>query len=362
MLSPSAALRPVPVVDVRSGGAVQHARDGRDRARALRDECLTCFPRALVVCAPLLDFFARRWLRRSQSPYVGEVAAIAAALDFPGVWLLNASYQSGCTSLASDEDGAPWLARTLDWPYPGLGRHVEVARMQGPAGDFFSVTWPGYVGVLTGMAPGRFAVAMNQAPLWRRTRHPWLRPYDLAANVVHAWCFIRHVPPNHLLRCVFETCRSFDEARHMLETVPIARPAIYVLAGCRPGEQCVIERTETGFATRSDDTCAANDWLVGAAGWEARVGGDLLLSCTSAEAAENSRTRREALRAWDGALALENFAWVAPPVLNRYTRLAVEMCPAAATLRVIGYELAPGDALPSPATLPREFTAARVAA
>ena len=44
--------------------------------------------------------------------------------------------------------------------------------MQGPAGEFFNITWPGFVGALTAMAPWRFAAAINQAPLWRRTRAP----------------------------------------------------------------------------------------------------------------------------------------------------------------------------------------------
>ena len=105
---------------------------------------------------------------------------IAATLGYPGIWFLNGCYQWGCTALAREQAGAPWLARTLDWPFPGLGRYLEVARMQGPAGAFDNVGWPGYVGVLTASAPGRFAAAINQAPLWRRTRHPWLRPYDMA--------------------------------------------------------------------------------------------------------------------------------------------------------------------------------------
>ena len=46
----------------------------------------------------------------------------------------------------------------------GLGRHVEVARMCGSGGDFDSVTWPGYAGVLTASARGRFAACINQAP------------------------------------------------------------------------------------------------------------------------------------------------------------------------------------------------------
>jgi hypothetical protein len=32
----------IPVVDVREGGAVRHATEGSARARALRDDCLTC--------------------------------------------------------------------------------------------------------------------------------------------------------------------------------------------------------------------------------------------------------------------------------------------------------------------------------
>ena len=153
-----------------------------DRARALRDACLDFFPRAAI-----------RWCRRSIGCRVARLPArvrlmcprlrrLRRSLDFSGVWLLNASYQWGCTARAGEQDGAPWLSRTLDWPFRGLGRHTELARMRGRAGDFVSVTWPGYVGVLTAMAPRRFAAALNQAPMWRRTRHRWLRPYDFAAN------------------------------------------------------------------------------------------------------------------------------------------------------------------------------------
>jgi len=175
-----AELACIPVVDVREGGAVRHAVDARARARALRDDCVTWLPRGARMLLPAMDALTRRWLQRSHSPYVMDLEAIAVALGFPGIWFLNGTYQWGCTAVARDEDGAPWLARTLDWPFPGLGRHIEFARMRGPAGEFVNVTWPGYAGALTALAPGRFAAAINQAPLWRRTRKPWLRPYDLA--------------------------------------------------------------------------------------------------------------------------------------------------------------------------------------
>jgi hypothetical protein len=337
------ALPVIPVIDVRDGGPIRHARERAHSAQGLRDDCLAWFPPLAAPMLPAMDRLARRWLVRSRSPYVGDIEAIAASLGFPGIWLLNGSYQWGCTALAREEDGVPWLARTLDWPFPGLGRRAEVARMRGPAGEFFSVTWPGYVGVLTAMAPDRFAGAINQAPLWRRTRHPWLRFYDIALNAMNTWRRIRHIPPDQLLRQAFEECATFPQARRLLETTPIARPVIYTLAGSRAGERCVIERTEEGFATRADTTSAANDWLEISAGWEGRVGADAVLTCSHAEAAEASRRRREALAGWNGSLGRDSFEWVTAPVLNRFTRLAVEMCAATGALRVAGYERGTDD-------------------
>src|SRR5881275_1853892 len=123
-------LTTIPIIDIREGGAVRHAREGRARARALRDDCLTWLPGAVRTMLPILDGLASRWLRRSRSPYVQEIEAIAAELDFPGIWFLNGSYQWGCTAVAREQTGVPWLARTLDWPFPGLGRRFEIARMR----------------------------------------------------------------------------------------------------------------------------------------------------------------------------------------------------------------------------------------
>jgi hypothetical protein len=356
MTASAARIASIPIVDVRNNGPVRHATEGRERARALRDKCVDWLPRITAGLLPAIDLVTRRWLLRSRSPYAAEVRAIAAELGFPGIWFLNGCYQWGCTALACEQDGAPWLVRTLDWPFPGLGRHVEIARMRGAAGDFDNVTWPGYVGILTASAPGRFAACINQAPMWRRTRRPWLRPYDIALNARQTWG-IRFIPPDHLLREVFETCKTFGEAKHRLETTPIARPVIYTLVGCHHGERCVIERTEDGFTSRDHNTGAANDWLESQPSWEARVGPEALFTRTFDEAAENSRMRRDYLEVW-GSPFVGEFGWVSPPVLNSQTRLAVEMCPARGVLRVIGYEQTKSQELPEPITLTREITMA----
>ena len=119
----------IPIIDVRDGGPLRHARERPAHARALRDACLAFLPRVIHPALPLLDAITRRWLTRSCSPYVAEIASISEALSFPGIWFLNGSYEWGCTSLGREEGGAPWLVRTLDWPFRGLGRHVNVARL-----------------------------------------------------------------------------------------------------------------------------------------------------------------------------------------------------------------------------------------
>ncbi|MGH6800198.1 MAG: hypothetical protein ACRECZ_02060, partial [Methylocella sp.] len=341
--SVSPVMPAIPIVDAGNGGPLRHAVLRGARARALRDECLTVFPRAVTPLLPALDGVARHWLTRSCSPYVPEIEQIAVTLGFAGVWLLNNSYQWSCTALAHEEDGVPWLARTLDWPFPGLGRHAELVRAMAPAGEYFSVTWPGYVGVLTAMAPRRFAACINQAPMWRRTRHPWLRTYDLAANAFHTWLNIRHMPPDQLLRQVFETCETYASAKSVLEETPVARPVIYVLIGCAPLERCVIERTENGFVTREDETGATNDWVPGRPSWEARTAAARFLTCSSEEAAAGCRNRHDALAGRRGLISRSGFDWVKPPVLNPYTRLAVTMNPTRAILRVAGYETASAE-------------------
>ena len=347
--SASGGLPAVPVIDVGAGGPLRHAELRRLRARALRDDCLRSLPGAAAPFVPALDEAARRWLCRSRSPYLAEIAQIAATLGYSGVWLLNGSYQWGCTALAREEDGAAWLARTLDWPFHGMGRHVDVLRCAAPAGEYFNVTWPGYVGALTAMAPRRFAACINQAPMWRRTQHPWLRAYDLAANALHTLSSISHMPPDQLLRQVFEKCATYGAAKSALESTPVARPVIYVLIGCAPGERCVIERTETGFETHENEASVANDWVRKHPRWEARVSADYFLTSSPEVATARCRARRDALGRCSGLLSRPDFDWVKPPVLNPYTRLAVTMSPAQAILRVAGYEITGGE-------LPKQVT------
>jgi hypothetical protein len=328
----------VPFFDARDGGPVAHARERVEQTLAVRDACLGWFP-AGAALARVGDPIVRRWMKRSASPYAAEIVAIQAGLGRSGAWTLHGAYLFGCTALADESASGPRLRRTLDWPFPGLGRLVEVVRQRGPAGEFFNVTWPGFVGVLTATAPGRFAAAINQAPMPRRTAADALRWTDYARNALRPLRSTRTWPPEHLLRHTFETCASFAEARAMLERAPLARPVLFTLVGARQGERAVIEREETTFRTRIADGAVANAWRDARDGWEPRV-------CGVGRPVENNTRRIAALSAWAGRDA-PAFEWAVPPVLNSFTRLSVDMAPASGALRVMGWEPgAAGGAMP----------------
>ena len=276
------------------------------------------------------DRLSRRWVARNTSPYGGEIAEIARQMAAPGGWFLNASFEWACTcGLVRDpETGAFALLRVLDWPLPGLGRSLVAALQRGPAGEFLNLTWPGYAGAVTAIAAGRFAAAVNQAPMPRRGLG---RYGDWAAERVRVWRS-RELPPMHLLRQVFERCQSFADARIALAHTPVALPAIFVLAGARPGEGCIIERTPHAARLHEGPGCVANHWL----------SPDL----KGRDRGTRSGGRLAAMRLLTGGPPPWHLDWLAEPLLNRATRLAAVLDAAG------GRALARGFEAGSPATKP----------
>lgn len=331
-------MRQIPLVDVREGGPIAHARARTAAATALRDACLAFVPRWSHVCLAPIDRLASAWLRKSASRYLSDLERIAEILDFHGAVTLNMSYLFACTTSAhSAESGAPTLRRSLDWPFRGLGKGVEIAWQAGPAGPFYNVTWPGAVGVLTAMAPGRFAAVINQAPMLRRGSGPMSYPYDFALNLRNALAQENGWPPDHLLRFAFETCATFEEAVALLAREPLARPVLFTVTGTAPDEIALVERTEREARVLRGPVVVANDWQEPRDGWRARMG------------FENNEARKNLLR--ETPASAPRFQWAVPPVLNHTTRLVVEMSAAGAgELVARGYECAPWRKLPEPAT------------
>jgi hypothetical protein len=191
--------------------------------------------------------------------YREEMECVAGELRLPlgDVVLCNLYYDAlkagmgqtfGCTAFAVDTPDGVLHARNLDWwtVESALARFTVVCHFLGAAaGEFTTVTWPGFVGAFSGMAPGRFAITLNAVLS--------TDPAQLGTPVVL------------LIRRVLEEARSFDEARAILSETPIPCDCLLLLTGTRPGEMVVIERTPGRHALRegvNGYVCVTNGYQV----------------------------------------------------------------------------------------------------
>jgi acid ceramidase len=113
----------------------------------------------------------------------------------------------------------------------------------GPAGEFTTIGWPGFIGAFSGVAAGRFAVTLNAVLSLERA--------------------VPAMPVVLLLRTVLEEARSFDEALAILSGASLPSDSLLLLTGVRAGELVVIERTLSRHAIRRAQdgfVCVTNDY------------------------------------------------------------------------------------------------------
>jgi len=278
---------------------------------------------------PVADKMSHRWLKHNHNPFLYEIETFSDIIGVPGIYALNLSYEWGCTSGAYSSGATVTMLRVLDWPTPALGKELLVVLQKGKAGDFYNLTWPGLSGVFTAMAPGRFCVALNQAP---SRQHKRKRAYDWVRNVRHFFAQTA-LPTSHLLRLVCEQAQDYDAAKKLLMETPIATPGIYTLTGIQGGQGCVIERLENAVEIRELgaglQVTASNHFLTSLGdtgqGWRAR------------EIDSHGRHKQScAIHGHD--LEANHFDWLSMPVVNANTRLCMIADAATSRLVVQGFE------------------------
>lgn len=308
----------IPVIEA-PDGPVQLARMKADSLLPILAIAHEILPRFLLGWA---DRLSQSWLRRSLSPYRAEIDAVADLLPERGAYMLNLNFEWACTAGCHrpPHSNGMTLYRTLDWPLR-LGGAVVAARHQTKHGAYLNVTWPGFIGVLTAMAPQRFAAAINQGPMAYSFGH-------VGAGMLIDW-FVnrirlshqRALPPTHLLRQVFETCGSYAEAKQKLLTTPVCAPVLFTLTGTHPDEGCIIERRENDGVVHEGSGAVANHWLTQHFHGRPRP----------IRSHDRHQKLLDLLPTLEGGLD-----WVQPPILNMLTRLACEMNAADGTLVVQG--------------------------
>ena len=340
----------IPVVDVGQSASGDLCRHDPEQARRLVDEVLgpRCHP-LLPYAAKLLDRLSHSWLVRQSNPYLEEIRDVATVLRRPGAYFLNTVYEWACsTSVAPDDAGGQRMIRVLDWGMPGLGRSVVIARHASNGHSFYSATWPGYAGVLTAMAPGRFSAAINQAPKMRVLGVEVVDEFVTRLRVTRSR---GTMPGTHLLRRVCERAADYAAAVEMLadERIALAMPTLFTLAGAEPGEGCVVEafgserRVHRSADAANGALGVANQWLSPDIGGTARNHAVGTGPVTTAD--ENNRARRLTV----ARLQSEDFRGAADlrePVLNSHTVMVVIANARRGEMLVEGLEASANAVLP----------------
>jgi hypothetical protein len=309
----------IPVLQLGANFPLETLIQEEARAHTMLDAATKGAPASLL---RQLDKVSRAWLVRHSNAHLDEIDAIAARLNRPGTYFFSVNYEWGCTCRVapSPEGKSARLIRVLDWRTHGLGRNIIAARVKAPAGEFVTMTWPGYTGVMQALAPGRFSVAVNQAPM--RKLGGGVLALDWAANRARVWKQ-PHATAAHVVRGVVETATTYAEARQRLIETPITAPCIFTLAGLDPKETCVIERQETSAAVMDGAGVAANNWQT--PGWHGRARGN--------DSHGRAAQMTEISPTMDGS-----FPWLKAPILNERTRLVMVMDAKEGRFVAQGYE------------------------
>lgn len=308
----------IPYVDATEAGAIDVARAETGRFQAVIRAGREHYGSLAIGIG---DVVSKGWLKRQNNRLIDEIAAVDAEAGKSGAWLLNLSYEWSCTTGAGPDPSGNGnrMLRTLDWPLDGLGETVVVAKFRGKCGPYYNVTWPGFVGVVTAMAPGRFSAAINQPPFRKWTTSCWV---DWGIN--RGRLMVRRaLPPTHLLREIFDTCATYDEAKERLMETPLAIPAFFTLSGTGPEQSCLIEREEDDGTVHDNPTSCANHWMARDVPGHYRGVDSVGRRTMMAETRDDAE---------------DGFDWVQPPILNETTRIAVVANALEGKLMVRGYE------------------------
>eukprot|EP01087_Luapelamoeba_hula_P015950 TRINITY_DN4844_c0_g1_i1.p1 TRINITY_DN4844_c0_g1~~TRINITY_DN4844_c0_g1_i1.p1 ORF type:complete len:360 (-),score=53.98 TRINITY_DN4844_c0_g1_i1:89-1168(-) len=170
--------------------------------------------------------------------YAGEISSAAAVGNIPvgQVSLLNVIYEleAGCTSIVSAlPNGTVLHGRNLDFALAPALRQltIQVEFYRNNSLLYKGTTYVGYVGLLTGLRPGAFAITADE-------RYTGI----LIENLLEALFVPGTTAAPFLIRDTLQDVDNFDKAVQVLSTRSLAAPIYLIVSGVGPNEGVVITR------------------------------------------------------------------------------------------------------------------------
>lgn len=170
--------------------------------------------------------------------YYKEIEGIAELLNIPvgKVAMLQLAYEfnTSCTSVLYKNGDEVLHFRTMDWDLLELKPlTIEVEFKNHDQSLFVATTWPGYVGILTGMRWDSYGVSIN----YRRTNEGMFR--NLMNGLFSCW------PISFLVRHVLTNYSTYEEAKNAFRNSYLMAPVYIILSGKTSGRVFTRDRTRS---------------------------------------------------------------------------------------------------------------------
>lgn len=199
------------------------------------------------------------WFQDVRKEIQGLAKALQARLDGETIrgfreedlFLLNIGYDFStyCTSGVFQTSEGPILFRNLDWDGEEFKNFTVETHFQKEGQIVFrAIQFLGQVGVLTGMKPYAYGVALN----YRKTPGTGTLGLEIVNNFFQ-FAFKNGWSASLLLRYTLEHDSDFVQARNKLESTELISPCYMVLAGTERDQGAVIERSREDHITRNFD-------------------------------------------------------------------------------------------------------------
>jgi len=173
--------------------------------------------------------------------YLDELKSISkrAEIPFERLVLMQLCYEwcSACTSIGMNigDEEKNMHFRTMDWALPTLEKlTVNLDFYRNGELLFKSVSWVGCVGIMTGMVPGEYTIALN----YRRCSNAFHK--SILGVIGLKW------PVSYLIRHTLETNTKTDQALRILGTAKLVSPC-YLTVCSANGKTYVLHRGKSNL-------------------------------------------------------------------------------------------------------------------